>query len=137
MRYVRGTDGYFNRLRLVQNYSAVTAACMVMKREVFTSVGGFNETDLAVAFNDVDLCLRVRKAGYMNIWTPFAEFIHHESASRGPEDTPEKQRRFGREIGYMRRVWGAELDDDPAYSPHLSLDFPDFSIASPPRPFIG
>jgi len=76
-------------------------------------VGGFNETDLPIAFNDIDFCLRVRAAGYRNLWTPFAEFFHHESASRGKEDTPEKQARFANEVAYMRRTWGPMLDHDP------------------------
>ncbi|MEO6003611.1 MAG: glycosyltransferase [Opitutus sp.] len=129
----RGSEGQRNRLRLVQNYSAVTAACLVIRRDVFNQVGGFNERDLAVAFNDIDLCLRVRKAGYRNLWTPFAEFYHHESATRGLEDTPEKIARFQSEVAYMRRTWGPLLDADPAYNPNLSLNHEDFSLAFPPR----
>lgn len=129
----RGAEGHRNRLRLVQNYSAVTAACLVVRRSVFEQAGGFNETDLAVAFNDVDFCLRVRAAGYRNLWTPFAELYHHESASRGLEDTPEKQTRFAREVAYMRARWGAVLDDDPAYNPNLTAEHEDFSLAFPPR----
>ncbi len=130
----RGSEGQRNRLRLVQNYSAVTAACLVIRREIFEAVGGFNEADLPVAFNDIDLCLRVRHAGYRNLWTPFAEFYHHESATRGAEDTPEKVERFQREVAYMRRKWGRLLDRDPAYNPNLSLRHEDFSLAFPPRP---
>jgi GT2 family glycosyltransferase len=117
----------------VQNYSAVTAACLVIRRQVFELVGGFNERALAIAFNDIDFCLRVRKAGFRNLWTPFAEFYHHESASRGLEDTPEKVARFAGEIAYMRRTWGPLLDADPAYNPNLSLQHEDFSLAFPPR----
>jgi GT2 family glycosyltransferase/glycosyltransferase involved in cell wall biosynthesis len=129
----RGSEGQRNRLRLTQNYSAVTAACLVVRRAVFDEVRGFNERNLAVAFNDIDFCLRVRKAGYRNLWTPFAEFHHHESASRGLEDTPEKVARFQTEIAYMRSTWGAMLDADPAYNPNLSLQHEDFSFAFPPR----
>lgn len=129
----RGAEGQRNRLRLVQNYSAVTAACLVVRTEVFQAVGGFNEPDLAVAFNDIDFCLRVRAAGYRNLWTPFAEFYHHESASRGAEDTPEKIARFQREVAYMRREWGPLLDRDPAYNPNLTIEVEDFSLAFPPR----
>lgn len=132
--YPRGVTGQRNRLRLAQNYSAVTAACLVIRREIFEQVGGFNETDLAVAFNDVDFCLRVRAAGYRNLWTPFAEFYHYESASRGSENTPGKRLRFAKEVDYMRHTWGTLLDHDPAYSPHLSLTREDFSLAVPPRP---
>ncbi len=129
----RGDEGQRNRLRLVQNYSAVTAACLVIRREVFEQVGGFNERELAIAFNDIDFCLRVLAAGYRNLWTPFAEFYHHESASRGLEDTPEKVERFRSEVGFMRSKWGRLLDRDPAYNPNLSLQHEDFSLAFPPR----
>lgn len=135
--FKRGAEGQRNRLRLVQNYSAVTAACLVIRREVFDTAGGFNERELAVAFNDIDFCLRVRKAGFRNLWTPFAEFYHHESASRGLEDTPEKVARFGSEATYMRRTWGALLDADPAYNPNLSLQHEDFSLSFPPRSTLG
>ena len=111
----------------------MTAACLVIRRETFDRVGGFNERDLAVAFNDIDLCLRVRAAGFRNLWTPFAEFYHHESASRGHEDTPEKIARFQAEVAYMRRQWAPLLDRDPAYSPNLTLQHEDFSLAVPPR----
>jgi GT2 family glycosyltransferase/glycosyltransferase involved in cell wall biosynthesis len=132
-RYPRDTDGYKNRARLAQNFSAVTGACLVIRREIFEKVGGLNEQELAVAFNDVDFCLKVRAAGYRNLWTPFAELIHHESASRGTEDTPEKQARFAREVAYMQRTWGRELASDPAYNPNFSLDIEGFKLARPPR----
>src|SRR5690606_34068335 len=110
-----------------------TAACLVIRKSIYEQVGGLNETDLSVAFNDVDFCLRVREAGYRNIWTPYAELYHHESATRGFEDTPEKQTRFGLEIAYMKKRWGTQLINDPAYSPNLTLDYEDFSLAWPPR----
>ncbi len=131
--HVKGSDGYKNRARLAQNYSAVTAACLAVRREVFNQVGGFNENDLAIAFNDVDFCIRVRNAGYRNLWTPFAELIHHESVSRGREDTPEKQARFDREIAYMRATWGDQLDHDPAYNLNLALSMEGWDLAWPPR----
>lgn len=129
----RRSEGQRNRLRLVQNYSAVTAACLVIRREVFDAVGGFDETHLAVAFNDIDFCLRVRRAGFRNLWTPFAELYHHESASRGVEDSPDKLDRFAGEIATMRQRWGPQLDHDPAYNPNLTGEFEDFSLAVPPR----
>lgn len=132
-RFPRGAEGQRNRLRLVQNYSAVTAACLVVRKSVFEAVGGFNETDLTVAFNDIDFCLKLLRAGYRNLWTPFAEFYHHESASRGSEDTPEKHARFAREIAHMRQAWGPLLDRDPAYNPNLTLAEEDFALAWPPR----
>ncbi len=129
----RGSEGQRNRLRLAQNYSAVTAACMVIRRELFESMGGFDEKGLAVAFNDIDFCLRVRQAGYRNLWTPFAELYHHESASRGVEDSAVKLDRFAAEIRLMRERWGKILDHDPAYNPNLTDEFEDFSLAVPPR----
>ena len=131
--FPRGSEGIFNRARLVQNYSAVTGACLVVRKSTYLQVGGLDEDNLAIAFNDVDFCLKVRAAGYRNLWSPFAEFYHHESASRGAEDTPAKQARFGAEIKIMRDRWGALLDTDPAYNPNLSLNSEDFAFASPPR----
>jgi glycosyltransferase involved in cell wall biosynthesis len=131
--FPRGTDGKFNRARLVQNYSAVTAACLIIRKETYQSVGGFDENELAVAFNDIDFCLKVRAAGYRNLWTPFAEFYHHESATRGTDDTPEKEDRFRREVETMMRRWGPELTSDPAYNANLTLELTDFSLAAPPR----
>jgi len=121
--------GYFGRLRLVQNLSAVTAACMLVRRSIFEEAGGFNEADLPIAFNDVDFCLKVRALGYRNVWTPYAELYHHESASRGEEDTAEKVERFAAEIRFMKNSWKEVLGHDPCYSPNLTLDREDFSIA--------
>ncbi|MCZ6620137.1 MAG: glycosyltransferase family 2 protein, partial [Gammaproteobacteria bacterium] len=128
--FPRDHPGHFGRLRLVQNLSAVTAACMLVRRSIFEEVGGFNETDLTIAFNDVDFCLRVRALGYRNVWTPYAELYHHESASRGHEDTPEKSKRFAAEIQFMKDSWKEELIHDPYYSPNLTRDREDFSIAT-------
>jgi glycosyltransferase involved in cell wall biosynthesis len=133
LNHAHGTEGYMNRARLTQNYSAVTGACLAIRRAVFEQVGGFNETDLPIAFNDIDFCLRVHAAGYRNLWTPFAEFFHHESASRGKEDTPEKQARFANEVAYMRRTWGPMLDHDPAYNLNLALNVEGWDLAWPPR----
>jgi len=127
--FPRGDQGQKNRLRLVQNYSAVTGACMVIRRDRFLEVGGFNERDLPIAFNDVDLCCKLISAGYRNLWTPHAEFYHHESATRGVEDTPEKKARFQAEIDYMMNTWGTLLMADPAYNPNLTLVGEDFSPA--------
>ena len=125
--------GYFCRANLTQSFSAVTAACLIIRKDIYTEVEGLNEADLRVAFNDVDFCLRVREVGYRNIWTPFAELYHHESATRGSEDTPEKKARFAQEIDYMQKQWGDLLLNDPAYSPNLTLEYRDFSYAWPPR----
>lgn len=125
----RGEHGYFARLSLVQNLSAVTGACLLVRKSVFEEVGGLNEENLAVAFNDVDLCLKVREAGYRNLWTPYAELYHHESVSRGGDDTFAKRRRMAAETAYMRERWGKLLDSDPAYNPNLTLAHEDFSLA--------
>jgi len=120
--------GYMKRLMIVQNVSAVTGACLMVKKDIYEEVGGMDEENLKVAFNDVDFCLKVREAGYRNLWTPYAELYHHESKSRGYEDTPEKIERFRREIEYMKKKWGKKLLKDPYYNPNLTLDREDFSI---------
>ena len=125
--------GQASRALLAQNMSAVTAACLLVRRSVFDEVEGLDETHLGVAFNDVDFCLRVLERGYRNVWTPFAEFYHHESASRGYEDTPEKENRFEKESDFMKRCWGQLLLNDPAYNPNLALDRDAFTLAFPPR----
>ena len=112
--------GYFCRMVIAHEVSAVTGACLAMRAQVFAEVGGFDAVDLKVAFNDVDLCLKIRRAGYRIIWTPFAKLIHHESKSRGAEDTPEKQKRFEGEVLTMLNRWGPELRADPYYNINLS-----------------
>ena len=124
----RDATGYFGRLKLAQNVSAVTGACLLVRKSIYESVGGLDEDNLKVAFNDVDFCLRVMEAGYSNAFTPFAELYHHESLSRGTEDNPEKRARFEREVTYMLSKWGPQLARDPHYSPHLTLRREDFSI---------
>ena len=128
----QGEPGYFRRASLHQSLSVVTGACLLIRRDVFEEVGGLDE-QLAVAFNDVDFCLRVRDAGYRNVWTPYAEMNHHESASRGNDNTPSKQKRFSDEVNFMKLRWGDSLLNDPAYSPNLTLEAEDFSYAWPPR----
>lgn len=125
--------GYANRARLIQSYSAVTAACLIVQKTHYQAVGGLNEQDLKVAFNDVDFCLRLRDIGLRNVWTPHALLYHHESATRGFDIAPEKQRRFASEVQYMRTRWAAELLHDPAYNPNLTLAAEDFSLGFPPR----
>jgi O-antigen biosynthesis protein len=124
--------GQASRACLTQNLSAVTAACLLVSKKVFDEVGGLDET-LGVAFNDIDFCLRIQRAGYRNVWTPFAELYHHESLSRGYEDTPEKRARFQAEVLFMKQRWAAELDRDPAYNPNLTLTGNAFDLAYPPR----
>jgi GT2 family glycosyltransferase len=123
---LRQDPGYFSRAVLQQNLSAVTAACIAMRRTVFDEIGGF-DGDLRVAFNDVDLCLRIRQRGYLIVWTPLAELYHHESASRGSDLLSERHQEFLQENEYMRSKWGWVLDRDPYFNPNLSLR--DFSIS--------
>jgi GT2 family glycosyltransferase len=132
IRLPRGSDGYFGRAGLEQDLSCVTAACMLMRRDAFKALEGFNE-DLSVAFNDVDLCIRLRRAGWRIVWTPQVELVHHESATLGRSDSPERQAQFRREMKLMRDMWGAELDSDPFYNPNLSLKTTRFTLAFPPR----
>lgn len=119
--------GYFSRLVLPQQMSAVTGACLLIKRSVYSKLGGLDETNLSVAFNDVDLCLRVVESGLKVVWTPLAKLYHHESISRGKEDSPEKQQRFATEVQYMLDRWSEELSSDPYYNPNLTLHKEDFS----------
>lgn len=115
--------GYFGRIRLMQNLSAITFACAMTRREVFEELGGLNEKELKIAFNDVDYCLRAREAEYLIVYTPFATLHHYESKSRGYEDTPEKQSRFNSEVIYMQRRHAAVIQrGDPYYNPRLSLN---------------
>jgi O-antigen biosynthesis protein len=122
-------NGYFSRLQITQNLSAVTAAALLVRREVFLEVAGLSEA-LPVAFNDVDFCLKVRRAGYRNLWTPFAKLYHHESVSRGDDTSGEKSLRFQKEVNWILQKWGPELSRDPFYSPHLSLTDEDFSLST-------
>lgn len=124
----RNHPGYMGRLIYAQDLSAVTAACMMLRRKVWDEVGGLDES-YAVAFNDVDLCMRIREAGYLIVWTPYAELYHYESKSRGLEDTPEKQRRFEEEVKRFQTRWAKELaEGDPYYNPNFTLDREDFSL---------
>lgn len=126
--YPRNDYGYMGRLILAQNLSAVTAACLLLRKSVWDEIGGLNEA-FAVAFNDVDFCMRIREAGYLIVFTPFAELYHYESKSRGLEDTPEKQMRFAGEIQKFQSRWQAQLDmGDPYYNPNLTLKREDFTV---------
>jgi len=133
VKFPRSSFGYFNRAALRSNFLAVTAACLAVRKDHYESVGGLEEEGLTVAFNDVDFCLKLHKKGLRNIWTPFAELYHYESATRGYETTPDKIIRFQNEIIFMRNKWKDIIEYDPAYSPNLTLDKTDFSLAFPPR----
>lgn len=129
----RGAAGYFDRLLLAHDCSAVTAACMVIKKEVFHALGGFDEEQFGVNYNDVDFCLRLRAQGWRVIWTPHADLVHHESASRGRLRSEEADAQFYREAASLRRKWGAELLSDPFYNPNFSLTGSGYDLAFPPR----
>lgn len=133
----KGDPGYFGRAAVIQNLSAVTAACLLTYKETYIKVGGLDAENLPVAFNDVDFCLKIQSEKLRIVWTPYAELYHHESASRGQEDTPEKQARFEKEVNYMKKRWYdsylGKLMYDPAYNPNLVAGVEDFGFAFPPR----
>ena len=129
--------GYAGRAWLPQEFSAVTAACLVLRREAFLSVGGLDAQQLAVDLNDIDLCLKLRSAGLRVVWTPFAELFHHESASRGKVLTPEKQARLQAERACFAARWAPWLTGDPAYHPALSLRHGAYTPTASPRVSLG
>lgn len=122
--------GYLNRLVATQNYSAVTAACLLVKKSDFDSVGGLDEENLTIAFNDVDFCLKIAELGKSNVFCAEAILYHLESVSRGVEDTAEKVARFESEIGFLKTKWKRYIMHDPAYNPNLTLKRENFAIAS-------
>jgi GT2 family glycosyltransferase len=126
----RDDPGYGNQLALARTLSAVTAACLAIRSSVFLEVGGLDEKELHVAFNDIDLCLRLGDYGYRIVWTPGAELFHLESASRGPDDKP----RLDREWQHMRQTWGGLLENgDPFHNPSLLFEWNRTEIPSSPR----
>jgi GT2 family glycosyltransferase len=126
--YPRVSHGYMGALSVIHNVSAVTGACMMVRKEVFNEVGGLNES-LSHAYNDVDLCLKMREKGYLIIYTPYAELYHHESASRGYEDTPGRKARFLEEKDILYARWKHVFNaGDPYYSPNLTVEREDVSI---------
>ena len=127
----RSGAGYYSRAQVLQNYSAVTGACLVLRHNVYQEVGGLNEADLPIAFNDVDLCLRIQQKGYRILWTPYAELYHLESASRGADTDPDKLPRFVKEQEFMMSKWKDRMVYDPYYSPNLTLNKEDFSFDKP------
>lgn len=127
-KFSHDSFGYFGRLQVVQNYSAVTGACLMVKKKLFEQVGGL-DTKLPIAFNDIDLCLKIREVGYLIVWTPNAQLFHHESKTRGHEDTKEKQQRFMGEVDYFKRKWSdVFINGDSYYNRNLTLKNEDFSI---------
>ena len=129
----RGTLGYFGRAACVQQFSAVSAACMVMRREVFLEVGGFDEKNFAIAFNDVDIGLRLRQAGYSIVWSPYAQLFHYESASLGLPSGEGRRKQFLAESSNFKRIWANAIAHDPFYNPNLTNTGGEFTPATPPR----
>jgi hypothetical protein len=127
--------GFLDQLRVAHECSAVTAACLATRRSDYLAIGGMDEARFAVAFNDVDYCLRLRQAGKRIVFTPHAKLVHAESASRGKDDRADRRDRFEREIGMLRARWGQSLNEDPTYNPQLSRDgVPYGGLAWPPGP---
>ena len=133
-RFMDGdSHGYESRLDVTHNFSAVTAACSLVRRDVFEELDGFNEIDLPTDYGDVDFCLRARALGYRILWTPHATLFHHESKSRGKPESPQKLFSYMKARRYMEKRWGDLLRADPHYNPNLTLERENFSLAWPPR----
>jgi GT2 family glycosyltransferase len=133
VRKPRNDVGYFGHLKLVRAVAAVTGACMMLRREAYLEVGGLDEVALPVAFNDIDLCLKLLARGYRNLFTPYAELYHAESMSRGSDAVGENAVRYARDVATMRQKWGEVLDNDPYWNPNLSLKPGGVALAFPPR----
>lgn len=129
----RHEPGMMGRAQRLQAFSAVTAACLVVRRSTYDAVRGMDAEAFAVAFNDVDFCLRVRALGLRNVWTPFAELYHHESVTRGSDKDGRRRQRFLAERERLQQRWPALIAHDPAYNPNLTLNNENFALASPPR----
>ncbi len=131
----RNDPGYFRQLALARTLTAVTGACLCLRKSVFFEAGGLDEVNLPISYNDVDLCLRIGDLGYRVVWTPFAELFHLESASRGFDDAdPIKRERCSREWSYVRKRWASFLGNgDPFYNPNVLQTWERFSVPVPPR----
>lgn len=130
--YPRNAEGYLGRLKLVQNFTAVTGACLLVRKSLYEAVGGLNEKDLPIAWSDIDLCLKIQQLGYRNLWTPYAELYHHESVSRGRDRTKQQRKRYLAEKAYMYRTWKALMYQDPCYNSNLTVMGEGFSLGLPP-----
>jgi len=123
-----GSNGYFNRPHVNQVMSGVTGACLAIRKETYIAVGGLDES-YQVAYNDVDFCLKVKAAGFYNVYCAYAQLYHYESKTRGDDgDSAEKVKRFDKEKALLLGRWKSEIENDPYYSPHLTRDAEDFSI---------
>ena len=125
--YQQGEEGYYQYLLTTNNVAAVTGACLMCHRDRFEKVGGFNE-QLAIAYNDVDFCLKLHQLGYQNLWLPHVQLYHYESQTRTPENTPAKQRRIQQEVDYMKTNWDQLIAKDPFYNCNLTTEKEDCSI---------
>ncbi len=125
--------GYLGQLHMLREYSAVTGACLAVRKALYEEVGGLDEELLPIGYNDVDFCLKLRQRGLRNLWTPLALLYHHESLSRGVDNTPEKERRFWNELSRLKKRWPHAWASDPAYNPNLTLTNTDCSLAHHPR----
>ncbi|MFZ3053059.1 MAG: glycosyltransferase family 2 protein [Sulfuricurvum sp.] len=126
--FSRYNNGYFSRLNIIQDYSAVTGACLVVGKELYHKVGGLDEENLTVAFNDIDFCMKLQEKGYRNLWTPYAELYHHESISRGSDESDEKKTRFQSEVLYMKSKWQSKLEVDALYNRNLTNKHENFGL---------
>lgn len=129
----KNDPGYFNKLNLIQNYSAVTAACLAVRKELYLQVGGFDETHLQVAYNDVDFCLKLQELGYRNLFTPFAQLFHYESLSRGSDFNEANYQRFKKEQSFMLNKWKSIVAKDPYFNPNLDIDTTTTKFSFPPK----
>jgi len=127
--------GYFYRAQVAQDIAAVTGACLLVKKDIYWQVNGLDETNFGVTLNDVDFCLKVRSAGYRNVYTPYALLIHHESATRGTDRSGEKHTRWRREVSAFKAKWGLIIQSDSLYNVNLSLDGDKCELASKTRPW--
>ena len=126
-------DESYRSESILKRFSGIESVRRMVRKSVYWEVGGLDAQNLKVAFNDVDFCLKLREAGYRNVWASNAALNHHESLSRGAEDTPEKRARFASELRYTLRRWPNALNRDPHYNPNLALEHEDFGFATPPR----
>lgn len=126
--FPKNAHGYFGRLKIIQNYSAVTAACLAVRKKLYEEVGGLEEEHLKVAFNDVDFCMKLQECGYRNLWTPYVKLYHHESVSRGSDESEEKKERFMKEVLFMKEKWKSKLEEDALYNRNLTNEHENFGI---------
>ena len=131
--FPRFASGQCDRLLLTQELSCVTGACLLTRKSIYDEVGGLDEINMSITYNDLDYCLKVHDAKYRIIWTPYAELYHLESASRGSDLAPENLERWQREYDHAKKKWAAKVRSDPYYNPNLTNAEEDFSLAFPPR----